>query len=117
MIGGDDACIGFKKTHRQAKEAELFTFVMLSNLGTKWHALVPFLETNFSKNLENEQSRDALCISTWVKLAQQAAELWGSHQSYSRGSGLRLTQGQVTFPVPISLQGPWRTFLVAKVPP
>lgn len=75
MIGGDDACIGFKKTHRQAKEAELFTFVMLSNLGTKWHALVPFLETNFSKNLENEQSRDALCISTWVKLAQQAAEL------------------------------------------
>lgn len=75
MIGGDDTCIGFKRTHRQAKEAELFTFVMFSNLGTRQYALAPFLETNFSKNLENEQSRDALCISTWVKLAQQAAEL------------------------------------------
>lgn len=42
MIGGDDTCIGFKRTHRQAKEAELFTFVMLRNLGTRQHALAPF---------------------------------------------------------------------------
>lgn len=97
MLGGDDTCTGFKRKHRQAKETELFTFVMLSNLRKRQYALAPFLETNFSKNLvENGQSRDGLCISTWVKLAQQAADLRDAQQSYNRGSGLRLTQGQVT---------------------